>query len=132
MPSDQRRWELPALVVVAGVGLALRFVRLDAGWFGVDQARDVATALDIASGTSWPLVGPTMRRVTRLGALYHYFWALPYVAWRDPLAGYWFAALLSTGAAILAWSIARRCFGPTAALATAAVAAAHPVWVIDG
>ncbi len=132
MASGPARWEAPVLAMVASVGLALRFVRLDAGWFGVDQARDVAIALDVVNGTSWPVVGPTMRRVTRLGALYHYFWALPYVVCRDPLAGYWFAALLSSVAAVLAWWVARRCFGPAAAVCAAAVAAAHPVWVIDG
>lgn len=126
------RWEVPALAAVASIGIALRFARLDLGWFGVDQARDIATALDIVNGTSWPLIGPTMRRVTRLGALYHYFWALPYALWRDPMAGYWFAAVLSTVAFALAWWVARRLFDPVGALVTAAVAAAHPVWVIDG
>ncbi len=126
------RWEAPALAAAACVGVTLRCVRLDLGWFGVDQARDVATALDIVSGRSWPLVGPTMRRVTRLGALYHYFWSLPYVLWRDPIAGYWFAACLSTVAFVVTWYVARRLWGPRAGVVTAAVAAVHPVWVIDG
>src|SRR4051794_22613622 len=92
--------EIAACLVLALVAIALRTYRLDLGWFGVDQARDVATALDVASGHAFPVIGPTMRRVTRLGALYYYFWSLPYLVWRDPLAGYWFAALLSlTGVA---------------------------------
>lgn len=130
--SGAPRWEAPALVLVASVGLALRFVDLELGWFGVDQARDIATALDIASGRSFPDVGPTMRRVTRLGALYHYFWAIPYVLWRDPIAGYWFAAVLSAAALVLTWRIARRLWGPVAGVVAAAVAAVHPVWIIDG
>ncbi len=130
--SDTPRWEAPALAAVACIGVTLRFVRLDLGWFGVDQARDVATALDIVGGRSWPLIGPTMRRVTRLGALYHYFWALPYLLWHDPIAGYWFAACLSTAALVVTWHVARRLWGPIAGVVTAAVAAVHPVWVIDG
>ena len=130
--SETPRWEAPVLAAVACVAVSLRFVRLDLGWFGVDQARDVATALDIVTGRAWPLIGPTMRRVTRLGALYHYFWALPYLVWRDPIAGYWFAACLSTTALVVSWYVARRLWGPLAGVTTAAVAAVHPVWVIDG
>ncbi len=130
--SDAPRWETPALAAIACVAVALRFVRLDLGWFGVDQARDVAIALDVVTGGAWPTIGPTMRRVTRLGALYHYFWALPYVGWRDPIAGYWFAACLSTAALVLTWYVARRFWGAEAGVVTAAVAAVHPVWVIDG
>ncbi len=130
--SDTPRWETPALAAIACVALALRFVRLELGWFGVDQARDVAIALDIVTGRAWPTIGPTMRRVTRLGALYHYFWAIPYVGWRDPIAGYWFAACLSTAALVLTWRVARRSWGAEAGVVTAAVAAVHPVWVIDG
>jgi len=130
--SDTPLWEAPALAVIACVAVALRFVRLDLGWFGVDQARDVAIALDIVTGRAWPTIGPTMRHVTRLGALYHYFWALPYLASRDPIAGNWFAACLSTAALLLTWYVARRSWGPHAGVVTAAVAAAHPVWLIDG
>ncbi len=126
------RWEWLALAVIATIGVALRVARLDLGWFGVDQARDVAIALDIVGGRSWPTIGPTMRRVTRLGALYHYFWALPYLLSHDPIAGYRFAAGLSTAALVLTWLVARRLWGPVAGVVTAAVAAAHPVWVIDG
>jgi hypothetical protein len=126
------RWEWPALAVIAPIGVALRVARLDLGWFGVDQARDIAIALDIVGGGPWPTIGPTMRRVTRLGALYHYFWALPYLVSHDPIAGYVFAACLSTAALVLTWLVARRLWGGAAGVVTAAVAAAHPVWVIDG
>ena len=42
-------FELVAVVALLILGAALRFWRLDLGWFGVDQARDIQTALDIAS-----------------------------------------------------------------------------------
>jgi hypothetical protein len=118
------------LLLVAGIGL--RVSALDLGWFGVDQARDVATALDIVAGTDLPTIGPSMRRTARLGALYYYVWALPYLVWRDPLAGYWFAAGLGIVALLVVWRLAGRLWGPRAALVTLAVAATHPLWVIDG
>jgi hypothetical protein len=124
--------EIVAVATLATVGVALRLYRLDLGWFGIDQARDVATALDIASGRAFPLIGPTMRRVTRLGALYHYFWSIPYLVWRDPIGGYWFAALLAVLALLLTWWLARRLWGPLAAVVALAFGAAHPIWVIDG
>ncbi len=126
-----RAGEALAVTVTLAVAAALRLYRLDLGWFGVDQARDIATALDIASGSDFPLVGPTMRRVTSLGALYYYFWTLPYLVWRDPIAGYWFAALLGLGALALVWDIARRLWGAYPALIALIAGTAHPVWTID-
>ncbi len=119
-------------MVLVATGAFLRLVALDLGWFGIDQARDVATALDVAAGLDAPIVGPTMRRVVRLGAGYYYFWAAPYLASRDPLAGYWFAAALSLGAMLGVTAVARRLWGTSAALVTLAFAATHPVWVLDG
>ena len=110
----------PSSAFVA-LGAALRCWRLDLGWFGVDQARDVQTALDVAAGHDWPMVGPTMRRVTSLGALYYYFWALPYLVSHDPLAAYRFAAGLGVVTLPLTWGLARRFFGSRAALVTLAV-----------
>ncbi len=124
--------EIVAVATLALIAVALRVYRLDLGWFGVDQARDIATALDVIAGRDLPSIGPTMRRVTRLGALYYYFWTVPYLLWRDPLAGYWFASLLSSSAVLLTWALARRLWGPLAALVTLAIAASHPVWVLDG
>ncbi len=114
------------------LGAALRCWRLDLGWFGVDQARDVQTALDVAYGRDFPIVGPTMRRVTSLGALYHYVWALPHLASEDPLAAYRFAAGLGVATLVATWLCARRWWGGRAALVALAVLATAPVAVIDG
>ena len=41
---------LPTTLGLVAAGVALRVAALDVGWFGIDQARDVATALDVARG----------------------------------------------------------------------------------
>lgn len=113
------------------LGAALRLVHLDAGWFGVDQARDVAWAEAIASGDAYPAVGPLMRGRFHLGAVYYWFWALPAFVASEPLALYAYAALLGVLAVVLAWWLARRVAGPAAALVTVALLATSPVAVID-
>ena len=84
--------------LLLALAAALRLWHLDAGWFGVDQARDATWAERIASGTAWPVAGPQMRNRVRLGATYYFFWALPALVADSPLAGYAFAALLGTAA----------------------------------
>lgn len=129
-PTITRRALLLAALLLVAAG-ALRLWRLDAGWFGVDQARDAAWAESIANGGPWPEAGPAMRNRVRLGATYYFFWAIPALLVDSPLAGYAFAALLGTaavaGASTLAWVIA----GPTAGLAALLWLGFHPAAVID-
>lgn len=130
-PRPTRR-ELVLAALLLALGAGLRCWRLDLGWFGIDQARDVQTALDIAAGRDFPVVGPTMRRVTSLGALYHYVWTLPQLASDDPLASYRFAAGLGVATLVATWFLARRWWGPRAAIVALAVLATLPIAVIDG
>lgn len=128
--ASTRRTFLLATLLLLAAG-ALRFWRLDAGWFGIDQARDAAWAERIARGGAWPDAGPAMRNHVRLGATYYFFWALPALLVDSPLAGYAFAAFLGTAAVAaagaLAWSVA----GPTAGLAALLWLGFHPAAVID-
>lgn len=121
-----------ATVLMLALGVFVRCWHLDAGWFGVDQARDVQTALDIAAGRDFPTVGPTMRRLTSLGALYYYVWAVPHLVSTDPIAAYAFAAAMGIAALALVWRFAGRAFGAAGALGAVAVFATAPVAVIDG
>ena len=130
--STRERGEWVTVSLVFALGVFLRCWHLDAGWFGVDQARDVQTALDIAAGRDFPTVGPTMRRLTSLGALYYYVWAVPHLVSADPIAAYAFAAAMGIVALVLVWRFAGRTFGSSAALAAVAVFATAPVAVIDG
>jgi len=129
-PASSRQALLLAALILVAAG-ALRLWHLDAGWFGVDQARDAAWAESIASGGPWPDAGPAMRNRVRLGSTYYFFWAIPALVVDSALAGYAFAALLGTfavaGAAALAWSVA----GPTAGLAALLWLGFHPAAVID-
>lgn len=111
---------------------ALRLPWLDAGWFGVDQARDLTWASRIASGEAYPVIGPAMRNRVHLGALYYYFWALPFFFSPEPLSAYVFAGLLGVLATALTFEVGRRVDGPPAGLAAALVFATTPLAVIDG
>jgi len=110
---------------------ALRLAHVDAGWFGVDQARDVTWAQLIASGEAYPAVGPPMRNRFHLGAAYYYFWALPSLFSASPLAPYVHAGVLGTLAVVLTWCLTRALAGPAAALAAAALLATSPIAVLD-
>ena len=111
---------------------ALRLAHVDAGWFGVDQARDLAWGELIASGRGHPTVGPLMRNRFHLGALYYDFWALPAFFSTSPLAAYVHAGMLGTLAVLLVWYLTRALAGAAAGLAAAALLATSPVAVIDG
>jgi hypothetical protein len=135
MTPESRRWQhgCEAIVVtlLLAMGAALRLYRLDLGWFGVDQARDIAIAFDIRAGHDLPTVGPTMHLVTSLGAFYYYFWSVPNLIACDPLAAYWFAALLGLIALVVTWRLARRMWGARPAVVALAIGAAFPIAVIN-
>ncbi len=123
-----------SLVCVALLTLAalLRLSWLDAGWFGVDQSRDLAWATEIVRGESLPLVGPAMRNRVHLGATYYYFWALPLLVFPGPIAPYVFAGLLGVLATGLTFELGRRVGGVRAGLLAALIFATWPQAVIDG
>ncbi len=121
---------LPGALVLA-LAAILRSSALDAGWFGVDQARDLAWGQRIASGQAWPVVGPAMRNRVHLGAGYYWFWALPGLVSEEPVVTYGFAAALGVAAVGLTGAIARRVGGAAAALGSALLLATSPVAVID-
>ncbi|MBM4267474.1 MAG: hypothetical protein FJ144_12820 [Deltaproteobacteria bacterium] len=117
--------------MILALAVLLRLLWLDAGWFGVDQARDLTFASEIASGRALPLVGPPMRNRFHLGATYYYFWTLPFLASTEPLAAYAFAGLLGVLAVGLTWLLARRIAGSSAGVAAALLLATSPIAVID-
>ena len=127
--TDMRRaWALAGTLVLAGL---LRGLWLDAGWFGVDQARDLAWASAITSGRELPIVGPLMRGRVHLGATYYFFWSLPALVRDDPVVAYGFAAFLGVAAVWGTCLVGRRVGGPGTGLVAALLLATSPIAVID-
>ncbi len=119
-----------ALTAILGLAAALRLLWIDAGWFGVDQGRDLAWAEAIATGHEYPLAGPLMRGRLHLGATYYYFWSIPLWLRPDPLAAYRFAALLGVLAAAAVYFLGKRVGGRGVGLAAALLFATTPTAVI--
>ena len=117
-----------AILLLAAV---LRFLWIGDGWFGVDQARDIAWARAIASAEAFPLVGPLMRGRVHLGASYYYFWSIPALLSTEPLASYGFAALLGIAAVWMTYRLGRQLGGAAVGLAAALLLATTPIAVID-
>ena len=98
----------------------------------MDQARDLAWGARIATGEEYPTLGPAMRNRIYLGAIYYYFWAVPFFFSSQPAAAYVFAGLLGVLATALTFEVGRRIAGGAAGLAAALVFATMPLAVIDG
>ena len=120
------------LTGILSVGAFVRLYRLDLTWYFLDQVRDVSTAAAIASGKSFPLLGPLVGWTHgRLGPLYFYLIAPPFLVSGAPLAGVVFVALANVLAIFLLYRLARDLFGSGAALAAAALFAVFPLAVLS-
>ncbi len=123
-------------VLLGGILAAAAFTRLyrlDLTWYFLDQVRDVSTAVAIASGERFPLVGPLIGWTHgRLGPLYFYLIAPPFLVSGSPMAGVLFVALAGVLAVFLLYQFARDLFGRPAALAAAALFAVFPLAVLSG
>lgn len=121
--------------ILAGIlciGAFVRLYRLDLTWYFLDQVRDVSTGTAIASGQSFPLLGPLIGWTSaRLGPLYFYLIAPPFLLSGAPLAGAVFAALASVLAIFLLYRFASDLFGPPVALTAAALFAVFPLAVVS-
>jgi hypothetical protein len=126
------RRELVILAGILGVGLLMRLYRIDLTWYFLDQARDVSTAAAIAAGESVPLLGPLIGWTHgRLGPLYFYLIAPPFLVSGSPLAGAVYVALAGVLAIGLLHRLARDAFGPSVALVASALFAVFPLAVLS-
>jgi 4-amino-4-deoxy-L-arabinose transferase-like glycosyltransferase len=120
---------LAAIVVAAA---ALRFYRIDVTWFFLDHVRDVSAAAAVASGESFPLLGPRIGSTgAYLGPLYFYLLAIPFSIAHDPVAAVVFVALGHIVALLALYRFAAEFFGPRVALYAAAFFAAFPLVVLS-
>jgi len=130
MPAISR--EVAALAGILGAGALVRLYRIDLTWYFLDQVRDVSTATAIAAGESAPLLGPLVGWTHgRLGPLYFYLIAPPFLVSGDPLAGAVWAALLGVLALFLLHRLARDAFGLRVALVAGALFAVFPLAVLS-
>lgn len=120
------------LAGILGVGAFVRLYRLDLTWYFLDQVRDVATAAAIASGKTFPLLGPLIGWTHgRLGPLYFYLIAPPFLLAGAPVAGTVFVALAGVLAIFLVYRLAGDLFGSSVALAASALFAVFPLAVLS-
>lgn len=73
-----------------------------------------------------------MRNRVYLGALYYYFWSIPFFFSAAPVSAYYFAGLLGVVATALTFEVGRRVAGAPAGVASALVFATMPLAVLDG
>lgn len=123
-------FEILALLLVVLLAGALRM-----GWPGVssfafDEARLSLIALDMARGGQFARVGmPSSVGVPNLPAA-AWIYSVPYLFSSDPLVATQFTALMSVGAVVATWALARRAWGTWAGLAAALFLAASPYAVL--
>jgi hypothetical protein len=123
----------PRRIELALVGLlfALAAASYPYAMLVVDSGRDLAWGQAIAAGEAWPLYGPSLNNLWRLGPLWFYLLALPF-ALGATLGGVALAIGLLAAAKIpLAYALGRRWQDPAFGLACAA-AIALPGWSTFG
>lgn len=126
------RTEWLALLGILLLAAALRFGWPGTNSFAYDEARLSLISLRMARGGEFATLGmPSSARVPNLPAAAWMF-ALPYALSPDPLAATLFASFLSLLAVPLVWALARKAWGPGAALLAALFLAASPYGVLYG
>ena len=124
-------WERFLLATILLVGAWARLSGLDLGWFILDQARDTIEAIKIASGQSFPLVGPVAQGLYSLGPLYYYLLAIPFWFSKDPSGGILFLSLLNLFAVYLTYKFGKAFFNERVGLIAAALYALFPMAVVS-
>jgi len=115
-----------AILLLAGL--------LRMGWPGLtefkqDEAHLYALALDLAEFKAFPWRGISSSVGLPNAPMSVYLYALPLFVWKSPLAATLFVGALNTASVALAYGMARRYWGPRAALISALLYAAAP-WAV--
>ncbi|MCC6188724.1 MAG: glycosyltransferase family 39 protein [Anaerolineales bacterium] len=124
-----RRREWVALAAILALAAGLRMLWPGVTEFKQDEAHLYALALDLAELKAFPLRGISSSVGVPNAPLSVYLFALPLFVWPSPLAATLFTGLLNTASVGLGYALARRYWGPRAALASAVLYAAAP-WAV--
>lgn len=121
-----RRREWAALAIVLALAAALRLGAPGVAEFKRDEGNLSRLALDLAQGRSFPLLGISSSVGLPNPPISVYLLALPYAVTDSPIGATLFVGALNVIGVGLTWMLARRYYGPTAALAAALLFAASP------
>lgn len=124
------RRELLLLAGVLLLAVALRMVAPGISEFKYDEAVLSRMALDVARGKSFPLLGMGSSVGIPNLPVSVWLYAVPYFFSADPILATLFTGALNVIAVAMTWALARRYFGPWAAIAAALLYAASPWGVI--
>ncbi|MBN2303141.1 MAG: glycosyltransferase family 39 protein, partial [Anaerolineae bacterium] len=125
-PIPRQRWELAALVGVLLLAAGLRLGAPGITEFKRDEANMAQKALDLVHGREFPLLGLSSSINVPNPPVSVYLFALPFAASDNPVVAVLFVGLLNVIAVALTWVLARRYYGPVAALVAGLLYAASP------
>jgi len=120
------RWHL---VVIGSLSLIQILCGVLAATASSDTSRDLYFAQRIASGSLWPLMGPTINSIDHLGPIWYYVLALPLVVVPNAAAVTGFMAAISSLQFPLAYAVGRRILDARFGILFAA-SLAIPGWII--
>ena len=121
------------LVMILLIAAYVRLFHPDLSWFGIDQARDVHTALGIVSGRSFPLLGVEVAGgpAHTWGPAYFYLIAIPFAVSRDPAFATAVLSAASVAGIFMTYRLGLVFFGRAVGLLSAALVATYPLAVIE-
>ncbi len=124
-----RRWEWLTLLAILLLAAVLRWVAPGITEFKRDEANLSQLSLDLVQGRDFPLLGITSSVGLPNPPINVYLFAIPYAFDDSPILATLFVGLLNILAVGLTWALARRYYGPTAAVIAGLLYAVSP-WAI--
>lgn len=119
-------------VILALLAFYFRIYHATLGWFIHDSARDMRFAQAIASGKTYPLLGPTAGGIFYLGPFYYYLISIPFFFTKNITVPYYFIALLNALSVILTYFFVKKYFNTKLAIVSSLLYATFPFAIITG